>query len=118
MQTPLIEGYTRQIFLLTDGSVSNTTQVISYAGLHTQFTRYNCIGIGNGCSQDLIINCAARGKGHSLFISDSEDPSDKIIEILERSLSPVITKMEFELDHSLVESIVPNPKKLPFVLKN
>jgi hypothetical protein len=102
MQIAPIEGYTRQLFLLTDGSVNNTANVISYAALHTQFTRYHCIGIGNGCSQDLIINCAARGKGHSLFISDNEDPSDKIIEILEKSLSPVITKMNFEIDSSSV----------------
>jgi hypothetical protein len=58
MEVPIIPDYTRQIFLLTDGSVSNTSNVVSYASLHTQSTRYNCIGIGNGCSQDLIINCA------------------------------------------------------------
>ena len=79
MQLPPIPGYTRQIFLLTDGSVSNTSSVVGYAGLHTQFTRYHCIGIGDGCSQDLIINCAEKGKGYHMFISDQEDPSEKIV---------------------------------------
>ena len=34
------------------------------------------------------------GKGYQTFIADSEDPSEKIIELLDKSLSPVITNMK------------------------
>ena len=45
-----IEGYPKQIFLLTDGGVSNTEGVIKMVGNNTQFARVHTIGIGNGCS--------------------------------------------------------------------
>ena len=38
--------------------------------------------------------------------------------MLADSLSPVITKLSLDFDESVVESIVPNPKSMPFILKN
>jgi len=40
--------------MLTDGAVSNVTQVIKFIKSHTQYSRVSSIGIGNGCSRDLI----------------------------------------------------------------
>ena len=76
---------------------------------HTQFSRVHTIGIGDGCSSDLIIGCAEYGKGSKVFISDNEDPSSKIIELLDKSLSPVLTNMRLTYDSTLIESISPNP---------
>lgn len=49
-----IKGYPRLVFLLTDGAVSNVTSVLKFIKAHTQYTRVSSIGIGNGCSRDLI----------------------------------------------------------------
>jgi hypothetical protein len=76
------------------------------------------IGIGNGASEELIKGCALKGKGHHVFISDQEDPSEKIIQLLTDSLTPVITNISLKYDKSLVESIVPNPDSIPYILKN
>ena len=46
-----IDGYPKQIFLLTDGGVSNTEGVIRIVGLNNKFSRVHTIGIGNGCSE-------------------------------------------------------------------
>ena len=81
------------MFLLTDGAVYDTASIISYISQHTQKSRVHTIGIGDGCSQDIIIGCAQHGKGYSVFISDEEDPSVKIVELLDRSLSPGITNL-------------------------
>ena len=70
-----LEGYPKQIFLLTDGCVSNTTEVARMVGLNNKFARVHTIGIGNGCSQELIVGCAKKGKGQHVFIGDHEDPS-------------------------------------------
>lgn len=45
-----IDGYPRQIFLLTDGGVSNTEGVINMVGVNNKYSRVHTIGIGNGCS--------------------------------------------------------------------
>ena len=65
-----IEGYPKQIFLLTDGGVSNTEGVIRMVGLNNKYSRVHTIGIGNGCSQQLILGCAKKGKGYHVFITD------------------------------------------------
>jgi hypothetical protein len=45
-----LDGYAKQIFLLTDGGVSNTEGVITMVGLNNKFSRVHTIGIGNGAS--------------------------------------------------------------------
>ena len=54
----VIEGYPKQIFLLTDGGVSNTEGVINLVAKQTKYSRCHSIGIGNGCSEALIKGCA------------------------------------------------------------
>jgi len=44
-------------------------------GLNNKYSRVHTIGIGNGASEQLIMGCAKNGKGHHVFINDSEDPS-------------------------------------------
>lgn len=70
-----IKGYPKQIFLLTDGAVSDTQQVINLVSRSNKFSRVHTIGIGNGCSQSLIIGCSEKGKGHHVFIKNDENPS-------------------------------------------
>ena len=42
---------------------------------NTKYSRLYTIGIGNGCSHQLIIECAKKGKGNHIFISDDENSS-------------------------------------------
>lgn len=72
--------------------------MIGYVTQHTQRSRVHTIGIGDGCSEDLIRGCAENGKGHCTFISDDEDPTGKIIDILDRSFSPVILDAQISYD--------------------
>ena len=46
----MILGYPRQIFLLTDGGVSNTNKVIDLVSKNIKYSRVHSIGIGNGAS--------------------------------------------------------------------
>ena len=86
--------------------------------LSNKYARVHTIGIGNGCSEDLILGCAKKGKGYHVFISDNEDPAEKIIQLLTDSLSPLISSMKLSYDKELVESVIPNPESLPYVLKD
>lgn len=47
----LIEGYPKQIFLLTDGGVSDTERVINMVSINNKWSRVHTIGIGNGASE-------------------------------------------------------------------
>lgn len=102
-------GYPKHIFLLTDGGVSNTDGVIKLIRTQTKYSRVHSIGIGNGASFNLIEGSAKAGKGKYIMISDNEDPADKIIELLESTLTPLITNMKLGYNNKSVDSIVPNP---------
>jgi von Willebrand factor A domain-containing protein 5 len=79
--------------VLTDGSVSNTNQVITAIENNCVFNsaRVFAIGIGNGCSETLVRGVAKAGNGKAIFIKDTEDVEGKIIRLLEDSLTPSIT---------------------------
>lgn len=95
---PSIPSHPRLLFFLTDGAVSNVSDVVEFVAKHTQNMRIYSIGIGNGCSEELISGCAEKGKGSYTFITDDEMPEQKIISLLEKALSPVISNIELEYD--------------------
>ena len=74
-----LNGYPRQIFLLTDGDVSNTNQVIKLVEDNIKYSRVHTIGIGSGCSSALIKGCAEKGKGKAVFITEGADISSPVI---------------------------------------
>ena len=112
------EGYPRHVFLLTDGGVSNTKEVLKIIKQKTKYCRVHSIGVGNGCSLELIEGSARNGKGKSILISDHENPAEKIIELLETTLTPLISDISLKYDKNIVASIVPNPTSIPYILKD
>jgi hypothetical protein len=108
------------VFVLTDGDVSNTQGVVKMVMNNTKYCRVHTIGIGNGASLDLIEGCAKAGKGKHIMISDNENTSEKIIELLESALTPLISKVNLKClnGETDIESIVPNPKSIPYILKD
>ena len=64
------------------------------------------------------MGCAKKGKGYHVFMGDNEDTSEKIIQLLSDSLSPVISKFDLTFDKDVVESVIPNPESMPAILKN
>jgi hypothetical protein len=66
----------------------------------------------------LILGCAKKGRGYYVFIGDGENPCEKIIELLRKSITPVITDLQLLFDKSEIISIQPNPENMPFVYKN
>lgn len=116
--TPVIPNYPKQVFLLTDGDVSNTDRVIKLVKDNTHFARVHTIGVGNGASPALIKGCAEKGKGKHIFIQDNENVSAKIVQLLGTALSPVLTNFSFKYDPQMVEAVVPNPSQMPYVLKD
>lgn len=58
LKSEIIKGYPRQIFLLTDGEVSDTERVIELVRKNSKYSRVHTIGFGSGVSKALILGCA------------------------------------------------------------
>jgi len=62
-----IDEYARQIFLLTDGDVSNSDGVIQLVRKNANKTRVFTLGLGSSASRHLVKGVARAGSGLALF---------------------------------------------------
>ena len=116
--TPKINKYPKNVFILTDGGVSNVNSILALIAEHNDFSRIYTIGVGNGCSRDIIVEGAKIGKGKHEFIAENEDMNDKIVGLLEDSITPFLTDFKMSYDKELINIITPLPESIDFIRKN
>jgi len=115
---PVKADYPRSLFLLTDGGVSNTNQVLDLIRKNNTKAKTFTIGIGNGCSQELITQGAACGHGKHEFVANNNEIYEKVISLLNASLSPCYSNISLESDNfdAVVRAITPNPSTIPLLI--
>ena len=116
--SPLREGYPRSVFLLTDGAVSNTSQVLKLIQDNRHKNKMFTIGIGDGCSQELITQAAACGHGKHAFVAKNSEIYEKVISLLNTSLSPCYSDISFKGNNfdAVVKALTPNPSTISSVI--
>ena len=90
------DNYPRQLFVLTDGMVSNTQAVINLVKTHANHTRLFAFGIGTGVSTSLVKGIARAGKGKAEFVTGSDRLQPKIISCLKLATQPSTTSVSVE----------------------
>lgn len=66
----LREGVPRNIFLLTDGDVSDTKRILTLIQRFSSTINLYSLGIGSGASSELIASSAQLGNGTSEMVND------------------------------------------------
>lgn len=111
---PAVKGHPRQLFLLSDGMVANTDDVIQLVRKQSGTTRCFTFGIGSGVSTALIKGVAREGKGTAEFVSDQDDRQQtKVIRALKRSLQTVISDVSLTWDSPKGWAVEQIPSSLP-----
>nr|DBA23804.1 TPA: hypothetical protein GDO54_014683 [Pyxicephalus adspersus] len=87
-QTAGRADHPRQLFVFTDGEVSNTKQVISEVKKNAKKHRCFTFGIGEGASTSLIKGMARAGGGTFEFIINKDRMQPKVLRALKFSLQP------------------------------
>jgi hypothetical protein len=105
----LIPNLTRQVFVLTDGSVSNTESVIQLVKKNSSKARCFSFGIGSGASTHLVKGIAEAGLGTAEFITGGERMQPKVIRSLKHAMQPAVTNtsVRFELPFGYNAKVVP-----------
>ena len=90
------EGRPRQVFVLTDGEVSNTDAVIELVRRHGGQTRVFAFGIGAAPSHHLVRGLARAGEGAAEFIAPGERIEKKVLRQLNRALLAALTDVRVD----------------------
>jgi hypothetical protein len=105
---PADPKYPRQLFLLTDGEVSDPSSCIQACKSASDSTRVFCFGIGSGASRKLVEGMAKAGGGEFEMIGDSERIDDKVLKQLGMALVPAITNVVVEWPAADVKTKAPH----------
>lgn len=81
----------RCLYLLTDGAVFNTEEVVNLISINNQNCSVNTFGIGSGADENLIKNCAKAGRGHYTFIDKLQEIESKVIDALTKDFYEYLT---------------------------
>ena len=77
----------RNIFLLTDGEVSDSKQCFELISKNNNLFRIQSIGIGNSFDKKLIETCGRLGKGSYNFVSDINQINNVVIQTLNNCMN-------------------------------
>ncbi|XP_046649139.1 von Willebrand factor A domain-containing protein 5A-like [Daphnia pulicaria] len=95
---PSIEGYFRQIFVLTDGEVSNADEILGLIRRQNGQARVFALGLGSSASHYLVEGMARAGNGTALFASLEERLEKKVMQQLQDSLQPALSDIKIKWD--------------------
>ncbi|KAM5191381.1 uncharacterized protein ACMZJ9_008764 [Mantella aurantiaca] len=96
----------RQVFILTDGEVGNTLQVIATVKQNSRNHRCFTFGIGEGASTALIKGVARAAGGNYDFITGNDRLQPKVLKALKCALQP--TLKEISLNWTLPPDVEQN----------
>ena len=105
------KGHLRQIFVLTDGSVSNSDEVVRLVRRNAQAGRVFSLGLGSYCDRHLVKGIARSGNGTAVFSAEGEDLRPKVMSQLKNALQPAINDIRViwnGVDESKLGMQVPN----------
>eukprot|EP00095_Tigriopus_kingsejongensis_P011133 maker-scaffold1161_size58349-snap-gene-0.8 protein:Tk11133 transcript:maker-scaffold1161_size58349-snap-gene-0.8-mRNA-1 annotation:"hypothetical protein DAPPUDRAFT_309817" len=88
---PAHPDHLRQIFVLTDGAVSNDTKVIALVKQNGRKARVFSLGLGSSASRHLVKGIARGGNGTAVFSNENDDLRPKVLSQLKNALQPAIT---------------------------
>ena len=111
-----IEGRSRQIFLFTDGEISNVTEVLDLCRSMASSTRIFSFGLGKSPSRSLVKGLARSTNGRFVFIPPYSKVDTYVGQQLEKALQPSIINIDVRWNLGIECQTVPS--QLPPVYLN
>ncbi|CAF5154743.1 unnamed protein product, partial [Rotaria sp. Silwood1] len=113
---PPKQGHARQIFLLTDGEISNVNEVLDLCRSMATSTRIFSFGLGHSPSRSLVKGLARATNGRFVFIPPNTSVDIHVGEQLQKALQSCITNIQVKWH--LGANVMSAPTKIPPVYAN
>ncbi|CAF1139690.1 unnamed protein product [Rotaria sp. Silwood1] len=113
---PAQTGRSRQIFLLTDGEISNVNEVLDLCRSMATSTRIFSFGLGHSPSRSLVKGLARATNGRFVFIPPNSNVDVHIGKQLQKALQSCITNIQVEW--KLGTTVMTAPTNIPPVYVN
>ena len=110
------EGRARQIFLLTDGEISNVTEVLDLCRSMASSTRIFSFGLGQSPSRSLVKGLARTTNGRFVFIPPNAKVDTYVGEQLQKALQSCLTDVHVQWDVGV--DVQSAPRECPPVYVN
>ena len=95
---PKCGGLPRQIFIVTDGGVTNTSAVLHIVRKNRHLARCHTFGLGPEVCVELVTGIAAASGGHCVLLSEGQRLQTKVMEVLQDSLKPALVDTSLSWD--------------------
>merc|ERR1719410_2060946 len=86
----------KQLFVLTDGEVSNSQECIRLVNTERKKTRVFTLGIGSSADRHLVKGLARAGGGTSAFTTEGEQLARKVVGQLRQALAPSLHPVQVD----------------------
>ncbi|XP_060762020.1 von Willebrand factor A domain-containing protein 5B1 [Neoarius graeffei] len=93
---PVHRSCPRQLFILTDGSLSNVGKVLELVRRNTCNARCFGLGLGSRACRRLLHGVAKLTGGRAEFLCDDERLQPKLIKCLKKALEPALTDVRID----------------------
>ncbi|XP_022610761.1 von Willebrand factor A domain-containing protein 5B2-like [Seriola dumerili] len=109
-QQPMQRSYPRQVFIITDGSISNVAKVLELVRRNTCAGRCFGLGLGPRACRRLLQGVAKLTGGTTEFLDDEERLQPKLIKSLKKAFEPVLTdvRIDWYLPENMEALLSPN----------
>jgi Ca-activated chloride channel homolog len=99
----------REVFLLTDGEISNDREVLTMIEERLDTSRFFPLGIGSSPNRALLEGMARVGRGHADYIRADGDTDEAVADFYDRIRSPLLTEVEIDFEGLRTSDLTPDP---------
>ncbi|EGG21832.1 hypothetical protein DFA_01718 [Cavenderia fasciculata] len=113
LKAPALPDYPRQVFILTDGAVSQRQQLVKFVASEANTTRIFTFGIGGGVDKELVIGLSKACKGSYELISDSaNDFEERVLSLLSIAMQPMLSNVKIDWEGAGLTGVIQAPQDI------
>ncbi|KAM9979844.1 hypothetical protein ACTFIZ_006106 [Dictyostelium cf. discoideum] len=112
LSSPNDPEYPRQVFILTDGEISERDKLIDYVAKEANTTRIFTYGIGASVDQELVIGLSKACKGYYEMIKVTTNMEKQVMKLLNVAFEPMLSNIKLDWSSCGLVDVIQAPAQI------